>query len=602
MLKAIYNLGKLWIEAENLDKINILLDSGKLNKNTRDVIVINLIKSSDGSFEYNRVYHESFDPEKNVKYLYKKGSSRGTDITPSCLLTDPKKTFNNKFLKWFNNNKEKNEMYRKINDLLDSNKEQIFNDLVELHESLEIRKTNTLLTLVISKNDQNYYIGDFNCFKEILLDSANEKFYKSGSKKVKGNGTCFLCDEPKEVYGLVSNAIGFSFSTPEKVGNVPGITLENQWKLVPICNECALYLQAGKKFVERYLNFSEFGLTYYVIPNFLFDNKKGFDILYRLLKSNELSEKNQNSENIVEIEDKLNILVKNLNDLVEFKFLFYEASNNAFNILAYVESVIPSWLNRLYDVQENISDSKFFCEENMKPILGDKTEGNFIQIINSNSKFNKIKSNKWYWRFIKDFTSSFSNKVYLDLVAKIINQRKIDYSFLLSKIMNQLRSNWRNEERYAININILKSLMLLNLLNQLDLIKGEKIMNEKAEFDLESMLNTPAKYACFLLGALTRRLLNVQYKELNSTPFYNKLWGLSLDQKKIKKLYPMVINKLREYDKAYLEMEEDISKYLMAAENKWGLKKDETSYFFVLGFTLPYIINQNKQKEDDSNE
>lgn len=596
MLEAIYELGKQWIEEENLDEMDILLDSTKLNKNTKDVIVINLIENDDGSFLYNKIYQEDFNPKMNAKYLYKKGSSRGTDITPSCLLTEPDKTFNIKFLKWFDKNKSEDEIYRNINELLVSKKDLIFKDLVDLHDSLENNKTNTLLTLVITKDNKDYYIGDFECFREILKKSANEKFYKTGSKSIKGDSVCLLCDEYKEVYGLVSSAVGFTFSTSEKVGNIPGANIKNQWKLIPICSECAIYLEAGKKFIDKYLSFSEFGLTYYVIPKFLFNSKEGFRKLYKLLKINETKEK-QNSENVIEIEDKLQLLTKNLNNIVEFKFLFYEASNSAFNILSYVESVIPSWLNRIYSIQDEISQYEFFEENNMKNILGEKSQGNFIQIINSNSKYHQITPKKWYWRFIRDFTYSFSKKLYIDLVSKIINQRKIDYSLLLSRVMGKFRSNWRKDENYALKINVLKSIMLFIFLNKLNLIKGEKMMENNDEFNLKSMLNTPSKKACFLLGALTRRLLNAQYKQLGSTPFYNKLWGLSLDQNKIKKLYPMVINKLREYKKAY-PMEEEISKYLIEAENNWGLKKDETSYFFVLGFTMPYFNN----KENDLNE
>ena len=108
------------------------------------------------------------------------------------------------------------------------------------------------------------------------------------------------------------------------------------------------------------------------------------------------------------------------------------------------------------------------------------------------------------------------------------------------------------------------------------------------EFSIELILDSPSKKATFLLGVLTRRLMNIQYNELGSTPFYNKLWGLSLDKKKIHKLYPMVINKLREYDAGYMkDLEEEISENLARSENDWKLNRDETSYYFVLGFTLP---------------
>lgn len=134
----------------------------------------------------------------------------------------------------------------------------------------------------------------------------------------------------------------------------------------------------------------------------------------------------------------------------------------------------------------------------------------------------------------------------------------------MSRIINQIRLDWRNSNNitmdYSLKVSIVKSLMLLLLLNDLDLIKGEKIMNsENDEFFIDLILNSSSKKATFLLGVLTRKLMNIQYVELTSTPFYNNLWGLSLDQKKIKKLYPRVINKLREYGGYMKDLEEEIS-------------------------------------------
>ena len=169
--------------------------------------------------------------------------------------------------------------------------------------------------------------------------------------------------------------------------------------------------------------------------------------------------------------------------------------------------------------------------------------------------------------------------------------------------MHKIRSNWRNEENYALKLSVLKSLMLLILFNEINLFKGEKNMvSENEEFNIDLILDSPSKRATFLLGVLTRKLMNIQFKELGSTPFYTKLWGLSLDEKKIHKLYPMVINKLQEYDAGYMrELEEEISKNLAKSENNWKLNRDETSYYFVLGFTLPNF-DKNEENEDDLNE
>ena len=331
------------------------------------------------------------------------------------------------------------------------------------------------------------------------------------------------------------------------------------------------------------------------------DSKEGFNKLYTILKSFE-TENTQNSKDEFFIESKLVRLVKKIEDVVEFKFLFYESSNNAFNILAYVESVIPSWLSTLYDYQHEIANFDFFNESNLKNIFGSKHTGNFIELMNNKEKFYKCSDDDWFKKILRDFIFSFSKKMYIDLVVDILSNKHLDYKFLMSRFMAKIRSNWRNNEDYALKISVLKSLMLLILIDKLNLFKGVESMNISDEFSLESLLNSPDKKASFLLGVLTKRLLNIQYKELGSNPFYNKLWGLSLDQKKIKKLYPMVINKLREYNVAYLELEENISKNLINSEGNWKLNRDETSYFFVLGFTIPYFKKNNNEKEGDLNE
>lgn len=594
LLDAICKLGKLYVEREELDEIAVLLD----NKDIGAVLLVNLIEDENNIIYYENISQEDYNPNDNTKYLYKKGSSRGINISPSALITDVNNTFNQKFFKWFEKNKKKNEYFEIIYNLINSEKERILSDLSNIYDTLDVGKSNVLLTLRIYKNNQYNYLGDNKLFMDIFKEIAFEKFYKKGSKKIKGSSACYLCDDEKEVYGLVSSAVGFAFSTPEKIGNVPEVSIDNQWKLSPICEDCALYLAAGKKFVENYLNFKEFGLSYYTIPNFLFDSKDGFDRLYKVLKSFE-SENTQNSKDEVAIENKLNKLVKKINDVVEFKFLFYEASNNAFDILAYIESVIPSWLNNLSESQYKIANFDFFNESNLKNIFGDKHTGNVIDLVNLNEKYYLCSEDNWFKKFLRDFIFSFSKKMYIDLVVNVFSNKKLDYNFLMSRLMSKIRSNWRNNENYALKLSVLKSLMLLTLFKDLNLIKGVKNM-ESDEFSLNSILDAPDKNASFLLGVLTKRLLNKQYKELKSTPFYNKLWGLSLDQKKIKKLYPMVINKLREYNLAYLKLEEDISKNLINSENNWKLTRDETSYFFVLGFTMPYF--DNNKKEDDLNE
>ena len=606
LLNALYEIGKLWIEKEDLDKINVLLDASKLAKRTKSVLVVEL-KEDKGNLEYAGVVERDYDSDDNPKYLYRGGSSRGTDITPSCLITELDKTLPNKFFKWFINHESEDDFFKQINTCLIENQDIITKDIGEKFE-LVSEKVNVLLTIgFISIGGDLKFIGDYEAFRNVLISSATIKYYKKGSNKVKGDGVCFLCDEQKEVYGLVSNSIGFSFSTPDKPGNVPGLLVKDQWKQLPICGDCALYLEAGKKFVEKYLSFSEFGLTYYVIPNFLVNPRQGFDEIYKYLSRED--EYLTYRADLVSREDKLVGIVDKLGNILEFKFLFYQSSNNAFDILAYVESVLPSWMREIYDNQLSISRLEFFNEENMKKVLGKDKEGDFVTISNLSNKFATVTNYNWYLSFLRDFFSSYSRTYYLGIVTDVMSEKKLDYGFLLTHFMNKIRENWR--QGYGISVPVLKSFALILFFNNLDLLKGEKIMkinledSEELKSDssiIDDFLDAPDKKAVFLLGDLTRKLTYKQYKELGSSPFINKLWGLSLDKNKIIKLYPMVFSKLREYDSAYPVLEENISANLMHAENNWKLSRDEISYYFVLGYTLAYAVNDKKEKDKENGE
>jgi len=128
----------------------------------------------------------------------------------------------------------------------------------------------------------------------------------------------------------------------------------------------------------------------------------------------------------------------------------------------------------------------------------------------------------------------------------------------------------------------------------------EKIGGEIENFfkDYANAFDTPDKKATFLAGVLTRFLLDVQYANRQSTPFRAKLYGLKLDEQRIKKLFPEIIEKLREYRIVYPWLEESVSKYLVETEeNGWNLLKDEISYYFALGLNLGGIFKEKGGEE-----
>ena len=409
MLDAIYKLGELVIKKEQLNLLNILLP----NKELDTVITVEIIQK-DNQFKYNKTFQEDYDSNNYIKYLNKGGNGNGLNPSPSAqLIKDWEiKTYPKKFLKWFETHKKETELFAQLNEILTENNQLILEDIKTIYETVD-KKKKILLTLCIVKDNEKFYFGDIPEFKDTLKKNYISK-YSNGSKKIKGDGVCRFCNEHKTVYGNVLPALDLKFATSEKLGNTPDSILTNQWKQVPICYDCASYLSAGKNFIEKYLNFEEDGLTYYVIPNFIFESEEGFNKLYQIVTRLN----NQNSTNISNLEHKLSIISKNLNNIVELKFLFYEKDKNAFNILNHIDGGIPSHISKLHYLQNIVINDK-------------KYESLHKSYLNSEITFYE---DNWYKLILKTF--EFSIKEYLEIIENILTNKNINYPLLLSHIMD----------------------------------------------------------------------------------------------------------------------------------------------------------------------
>lgn len=553
MLDAIYKLGELVIQKEQLDLLNILLPNKKL-----DTVITVEILQEDNVFRYNKTFQEDYDSKNYIKYLHKGGNGSGLNPSPSAQFTNDwqKKTYPKKFLRWFESHKKETELFNQLNELLTENKQLILKDIETIHENLDKKQT-ILLTLCIVKDNENYYVGDISEFRDVVQKTYIAK-YSKGAKKINGDGVCRFCNEHKTVYGNVLPALDLNFATSEKLGNTPNSILAETWKQIPICYDCATYLSAGKNFIEDYLKFKEDGLTYYVIPNFMFESEDGFDKLYNIVTRLN----NQDSRNINNLEHKLSIISKNLNDVVELKFVFYEIVNSAFNILSHVDGGIPSHISKLHNLQKELINNEKYAPLHESYL---------------NSKKINFQDDNWYKLIIKTF--EFTNKEYLEIIGSILTNKNMNYSLLLTHIMDKIRDDWNNNDSFVRN-DFLNAMMLIQLLNEL---------NKEDNMDLD----THDKRCCYYAGQLSRRVINTQYGDGKNKPFKNQLYGLRLDETKIRNLIVKSIAKLDEYDRYYKDLSDEFNEDFKESLNQWDLTNDETSWYFLTGYLEP------KKKESE---
>jgi len=614
MIEAIRNIGEYALEKENKsvsEPLKILIDN-PANKNTKNILFINLEEDS-GEFKYKNVEIEEYSKEKLEQYLYKKGAPRGTDITPTSMIVEIEKTFNIKILNWFlkyysDNNNQENIMLRNIYLTLKESKENILQDLKNKFE-----KENNIISFKIDGK----YLGDLEIFRKILVNDASENYYKKFGKISKSKDKlCSVCKkETEEVYGFVST---FNFYTVDKPGFISGgFRQKDAWKNYPICLNCALTLEEGKKYLADNLNFNFYGFKYLLIPKFIKGIKK--DIQKDIFKGIELQKNPRFRKKIINFltndeKEVLEILSEQKNYLNN-NFLFYSAPKGfngaVFNILFYIEDVLPSRLKRLFKVKEIIDQEEIFTNC-MVPIFNDKGKRDGEKPLEFDfgvlrTFFPKVSNNRTY------------NKYFLDITNKVFNDKPVEYDFLLNFLVRKIRDDF--VKNYSTRINVLKAFMLLNYLKELKILKFKKEIemetdnlfiygNQKGEDKIELFFNkyfdffkNNAKKAIFLVGVLSQYLLNIQYQERKATPFRVKLKGLKLDEKQIKKLLPEIQNKLEEYGKNYYrDLEAIISNYFVLSGNNWNITNDEISFYFVLGMNLSNLFKKEKENGGNENE
>jgi len=605
MIEAIRNIGEYALEKEEKSTDNpleILIDN-PANRDTKNILFI-LLDEENKEFKYHGIEIEEYSKGKLKKYLYRKGSgARGTDITPISMVTDIVKTFDIKILNWFKNHdsgkNNKSEMIENIYFSITKNKEKILKDLIE-KSAIE----NNIISFKINRK----YLGDFEIFQEMLIERASENFYKKFGKISKSeNKLCSICKKKNdEVYGFVST---FNFYTVDKKGFVSGgFKQKDAWKNYPVCLNCALTLEEGKKYLGDNLNFNFFGFKYLLIPKFIKGIKKDIqeDIFTKIkLQKDPKFGKKEIKHLTSDENDVLGIMSKQQNYLNN-NFLFYSAPKGfngaVFNILMYIEDILPSRLKQLFEAKNVVDQEEIFqnCEIDLyqegKKIGKGLLEFNFGIL---RTFFPRITNNRTF------------NKYFLDITSKIFTNKQVGHDFLLNFIVKKIRDDFM--QNYPTKIDTLKAFMLLNYLNKLGILNlKEEVKMETEKLFLHgteeneiiervelffnkysNFFNVNVKKAIFLEGVLTQFLLNIQYQERKATPFRIKLKGLKLDEKQIKKLLPEIQNKLEEYGKNYYkELESIISNYFVLSGNDWNISNDEISFYFVLGMNLSNVFKK----------
>jgi CRISPR-associated protein Csh1 len=601
------------------DLLSTFIDNPNSNGKYKHSLII-ILDEKDGEYSFNRVVFDEFSDYP--RYLYKKGPSNGTDATPTSKVAgDIEKTFQNRFLKWFQNYEaydislEEKETLKMMNMAIRDQKETILSDLKEKF-SQKRSDENVIITFGIERDGKTCHLGNLQIFKNILLRKGKDKYYlkKSQGESLGKDAVCSICKEVKgEVYGF---AIPWTFHTFDKPGFIAGgFNVNESWKNTPVCFNCATRLEVGKKYVEENFDFGFYGFRYLLVPKLTLAGERKevlegvLDVLGKNDEKRKIKLNHEIKNRITSDEKEILRFVKDQKDFISNSLIFYKKEQSSYRILLLIEGILPSRLKALFNVKEKV-DERFDIYNN-SILSEDQREKNHLF-------FNFGVLRRFFPSESKNRTF---DKIFLEMVGKIFVGDQISYHLLIDFIMSRVRESFI--KGYSTNITTLNGFLLLHYIEELNLFKTKnaemKDMNEQGNEvlrieELESLpleqriekffeanktfFNTESKKATFLEGVLTQKLLNIQYMDKKATPFRTKLHGLKMNEALIKRLLPEIQNKLEEYDKNYYrDLESLIANHFVLAGLKWKEVDDELSFYFVLGMDMHKLFQNAKEEE-----
>lgn len=452
MFAAIKELGSYIIRSEELSEEDVLIQESKM-ANVKKVICV-VFKLKGKSVTYDRTHLEEYDSRKSRRYLYRTFSHGRYDVTPTTRMLSPDKA-EKRTLLWFKKYSEKygDWLIRSLKDEFTKERDKVFADVSnEYNELSKEDRRNLMLTIKIKEGKKEKYLGDYTILRRIFKEESLRKFFAKYNVESKGTAVCYLCGKEKEVFGFASS---FSFYTFDKKGFAPNFIREDAWKRLPICPECAISLEAGKEFLNKYLLKNFYGFRFYVIPKFVLGGV--YEDVIEHIKD---ADKRKYAESLLCMEDDILNLMKEEGNRLNLIFVFIKPKQkDFFDIVQYVEDVPPSWIKKLDKVLAEVKHLSVFREEALKKMLGQRKVGS----LNGDLTIGGL---------IRTFFPSPSyNNFFIDAVGKILAQRAINRDLLVKAFAREIQDRHVNGKNWEEKLLCLKSFMLLLFLDESNLIR-----------------------------------------------------------------------------------------------------------------------------------
>jgi CRISPR-associated protein Csh1 len=425
--------------------------------------------------------------------------------------------------------------------------------------------------------------------KWVAYDELLRRYSGNGEMKAEGR-TCSVCGTTgKTVYGNFSLLKCYNLDKPGMItgGFSPSQTPAN----FPVCSDCIIRVTNGYNFARERLSFTLCGQRYLVLPKV--QDPEIRDLVVEVI--GKVHEKKTLTGNrlryITAQEDEL---LKELadaagdKDSITLSLIFYESKQADWRIRAEINEVLPSRIHLLYDVKKELEsdlrlrlskreqqEGYYFTLATLRPFAGD--DG--VQ----------------------------SDRLFLSWVEAIFRRGQMNQRPFLARlvrrilaIMKQDPDNWHFcvRDAWSCFLFMIKTQVLRVSANHIEkrehhggIMKGRDEGGKYGQFIRAhpEFFDRPEKTAAFLTGCYVSTVLYVQHKNLGNDPFFRKVRGLKLDEKRLRDLYPEARNKLHQYGELGMvtgELDPLLASTWVQVGNQWAINDDETTFAFTLGLAL----------------
>ena len=279
--KIVIDIGRLAIKDKgNLEPYQLFVQDAFPEKKNYPILLVVFSVQKDGTILFDKVDSAIGNTNNFKKYGYRKGLSRGGDITFTTKISEAFETKLNtlrnnqlpSILSLAKKSKYIDEItiFESFTQILQDEEmyENIIKQIKTSFESLsKDEKKATLFSLQFNYEDgTEKYVSDFKTIQDIILANGTEdKGFKYGVSSQGYNSQCSICMQEKPLlYGFASP---FRYFTVDKPGMVSGFfKQENTWKNYPICSDCSLPFELGRDYISQNLQGYFYGRPFYIIP------------------------------------------------------------------------------------------------------------------------------------------------------------------------------------------------------------------------------------------------------------------------------------------------------------------------------------------------